>query len=219
MRVSHGRKMPQELVSPGEAQGTQVSCAQKKQMKSRWKRVLVWSSLGGLAVGTAIALAKRARTPQGELLDYQRIPAGCQRLSLWTEQFQAEEGGSDLAVQDKYVLQLTPFKIWSVFEFSGQPGGTHQEGAAIYHITYLRYAGDALGGGYPDEGRLQDRFYGTIDTVSAEGRRGERNHIARGGILEIRKCLVGGASNGVETGEVHRSAAPVLHYRFEYSAR
>jgi hypothetical protein len=188
-------------------------------MKSRWKKMFVWSSLGSLAVGAAVALAKRTRTPQAPLLDHQHIPDDCQRVSLWTEQFQVEEGGISLAVQDKYVLQLTPFKIWSVFEINSGPGGSRPEGAIIYHVIHLRYAGAALSGGYPDEGRLQDRFYGTIDTVSREGKRGERNHIARGGILEIRKCLVGGASNGVETGDVHRSAAPVLHYRFEYSAR
>ena len=188
-------------------------------MKSRWKKMFVWSSLGSLAVGVVVALSRKARPPQTPKLECHKIPADCQRVSLWTEQFLEKEGGSDLAIQDKYVLQITPFKIWRVLELSDTAAGEKPQGATVYHVTCLRYAGTALGEGYPDEGRLQDRFYGTIATLSLAGKRSPRNYIARGGILEFRKCLVGGASNGVETDEIHRSAAPILNYRFEYSAR
>jgi hypothetical protein len=188
-------------------------------MKSCWKRVFVWSSLGSILVGSAIALAKRARAPQSQPLDSQRIPNDCQRVSLWTEQFRAVEDDGNFAVQDKYVLQTTPFKVWSVFE--GGSGQIEQmpTGATVYHVTQVRYAGDVESEDYPDEGHLQDRFYGTITTVSQDGTSSPQNHLARGGILEICKCVVGGATNGVDTGEVHHSAAPILNYRFEYSAR
>jgi len=178
-----------------------------------------WSSLGGVAVGAAVVLARKAHPPQTPPLDYQRIPFDCRRASLWTEQYVSKESDNNFSVQDKYVLQLTPFKIWSVLETGGDRVGEKPEGTTIYHVTHLRYAGKADGEGYPDEGRLQDRFYGTIAIAGAEGTPSPRNYVTRGGILEIRKCLVGGASNGVETGEVHRSAAPILNYRFEYSAR
>jgi hypothetical protein len=65
---------------------------------------------------------------------------------------------------------------------------------------------------------LQDRFYGTIAALEPGSNRLIREEIGRGAILGIRKCSVGGASNGVETGEIHRSAAPILNYRFEYAA-
>jgi hypothetical protein len=188
-------------------------------MKSGWKRLFFWSSLGGVAVGTAVALARKARPPQLPLLEYERIPLGCQRASLWTEQYSSEEGDGSVAAQDKYVLQVTTFKVWSVVEAGGGRPGEKPEGTTIYHVTHLRYA--ATGGveGYPDDGRLQDRFYGTIAVVRPDGRLGPRNCVARGAILEINKCLVGGGSNGIETGEVHHSASPILNYRFEYSAR
>ena len=188
-------------------------------MKSGWKRMFFWSSLGGVAVGAAVVLARKAHPTQTPLWDYQRIPVDCRRASLWTEQYVSRECDGNFPAQDKYVLQLTPFKIWSVLETDGGRVGEKPEGTPIYHVTHLRYSGKAGGEGYPDEGRLQDRFYGTIAVVRPEDRPSPRNYVARGGILEIRKCLVGGASNGVETGEVHRSAAPILNYRFEYSAR
>jgi hypothetical protein len=188
-------------------------------MKSRWKRVFVWSSLGSLAVGVAVALARKPRIPQTPKLESQKIPSDCQRVSIWTEQFHERKDRADLAIQDKYVLQVTPFKVWSVLELGDTIASEKLKGATVYHVAWLRYAGAAPGEGYPDEGRLQDRFYGTVATLNLTGKRSPKDHFARGGILEIRKCLVGGASNGVETGEVHHAAAPVLNYRFEYSAR
>jgi hypothetical protein len=65
----------------------------------------------------------------------------------------------------------------------------------------------------------EQMFYGTIRTIDSRSKGCRRNYIARGGILEMHKCYVGGASNGVETGEVHRSNAPLLNYRFEYVLR
>ncbi len=188
-------------------------------MKSGWRRFFFWSSLGGIAAGAAIALARRGHPLEIPPLNYQRIPVDCQQASLWTEQYRSEEGESDFVAQDKYVLQLTPFKVWSVLDSGGDRTGGNLEGATIYHVTHLRYAGRAGVEGYPDDGRLQDRFYGTIAVEGPDGALGPRNYVARGGILEIRRCLVGGASNGIETGEVHRSAAPILNYRYEYSAR
>ncbi len=170
-------------------------------------------------MGAAVALARRAGHPQLPELECERIPAGCQRASLWTVQYRSETGEDNVAAQDKYVLQVTPFKVWNVLESWGDKPGEKPEGIPIYHVMHLRYAAKAGVEGYPDEGRLQDRFYGTIAVLRPDGKLSRKNCVARGGILEIRKCLVGGASNGVETGEVHRSAAPIMNYRFEYSAR
>jgi hypothetical protein len=188
-------------------------------MRSRWQKLFIWSSLGSVAAGVAVALARKARPPQAPKLECHKIPGDCQRISIWTEKFLESEGGADVAIQDKYLFQMTPFRVWSVLELGGTASRAKPTGAAVYHVTWLRYAGAVSGEGYPDEGRLQDRFYGTVAALSPAGRRSPRDYVARGGVLEIRKCLVGGASNGIETEEVHHSAAPVLNYRFEYSAR
>ena len=186
-------------------------------MKSRWRSVFVWSSLGGaFLIGAVAALAKRARTAQAPPLDCHKIPLNCQTVSLWTEQFRTDQRSDAPVAQDKYILRVTPFKVWSVLGWSDAAPEAGLEGTAVYHITHVRYAESAGGEGYPDEGKLQDRFYGTAAVLNLDGRRSQRNHIARGGILEIRKCRVGGATNGVETDEVHHSIVPILNYRFEY---
>ncbi len=180
--------------------------------------MFILSSLGGVAVASVVALARRAKPPQLPDPDIQRIPEDCQRLSLWTDQFRIAEGDTEVAVQDKYQLQLTPFKIWNLYQLGGGQSETKPEGATVYHVTHMRYT-EIPGGGYADEGKLQDRYYGTVAVSLRDGTRSADNCIARGGILEIKKCLVGGASTGLETGEIHRSSAPLVNYRFEYSAR
>jgi len=172
----------------------------------------LWSSLGSIAIGAVVALAKRARATPEPSLEYHAIPGDCQTICLWTEQFSVEEGVNTLAVQDKYVLRVTPFKVWSVLDAEGgKPVGT-----VIYHVTHVRYAETSGGEGYPEEGKLQDRFYAVVGTLIPGESGSRRNHVARGGTLAFRKCLVGGAANGIETGEVYHSLAPVLNYRFEY---
>jgi hypothetical protein len=188
-------------------------------MKNRWKKMLILSSLGGMAVASVVAMARRVKTPELPDLEIQRIPEDCQRLSLWTEQFRLADGDTEVAVQDKYQLQLTPFKVWNLYQLGGGQGESKPEGATVYHVTHVRYTEIPGGDGYADEGKLQDRYYGTVAVALRDGTRSADNCIARGGILEIKKCLVGGASTGLETGEIHRSSAALVNYRFEYSAR
>ncbi len=185
-------------------------------MKSGWKRAFLWSSLGSIVAGTVVALVRRTRATPDAPLECHAIPADCQTVSLWTEQFNVESAGGVEAVQDKYVLRVTPFKAWSVLALGGGPEGEKPSGSAIYHVTHMRFPEAVVGNEFADEGKLLDRFYGVVVTRSPRGTSSPCNHIARGGILEIRKCLVGGTSHGVETGEVHRSIAPILNFRFEY---
>ncbi len=92
------------------------------------------------------------------------------------------------------------------------PAGS--QGSRIYHITHKRCLDPVASGLCGDESILQ-RFYATVAVQDMDGKRHGRNLIARGGILVLSKCLVGGAENGIETGEVHRSSAPILNFRFE----
>jgi hypothetical protein len=183
-------------------------------MKTKWKMFL-WSSLGSVAVGLTVALMGKSRGTHPRPQVCRRIPRNCARVLLQTERFETDVDGSTRMAGDEYRLQSTPFKVWSVLDLSGEPGRPKREGAVIYHITHRRLV-DATG--EEPEAISEELFYGTVRTLNPASKACRRNYIARGGIIEMHKCYVGGASNGVETGEIHRSDAPLLNYRFEYRA-
>jgi len=180
--------------------------------------MFVWSSLASAVLGTAIAIARKARKAPPAPLDLHPIPSDCNRISVWTEHLLTTDNGSSALVQDRYLLQGTSFKVWSVLDPASASAHTVPAGRRIYHVTHLRFYDVPAAEDTPEEGQLQDRFYGTIAALEPGSNRFKLEEIGRGAILGIRKCSVGGASNGVETGEIHCSAAPVLNYRFEYAA-
>ncbi len=186
-------------------------------MKRNYKKLFFWSSLGSLAVGTAVALSRRPRRAADQPLACRKLPRACQGIHLWTESFEVEVWGAKRFVYDHYYLQPTPFKVWSVLDLSYQsaPGRPGPEGAAIYHVTHIRALEQGEDEAAQAEEYLQDRFYGVVTAVDDTGRCCGPNSIARGGTLEIKKCYVGGTSNGVESGEVHRSIGRILNYRIE----
>ncbi len=187
-------------------------------MKAKWKKMFVWSSLGSVMLGTAIALARRTRRAQVPPLEMRAVPDGSSRISVWTEHFQVECEDGTALVQDRYLFQATPFKVWSLLESQGVDLGAGPVSWRIYHVTHLRFHETAPAATANEQMQLQDRFYGTISVVEPASGRLIRDEIGRGVTLAIRKCSVGGASNGVETGDIHQSAAPILNYRFEYAA-
>ncbi len=186
-------------------------------MDTKYKKLFLWSSLGSLAVGAAVALARRPKHDADQPLACRKLPRACHGIHLWTERFEIELWGAGRFVHDHYYLQPTPFKVWSVLDlsFQGTPGRTGPEGAAIYHVTHIR-ALEQGGEDQPEaEEYLQDRFYGVTTVVDGAGRSCGPNAIARGGFLEIKKCYVGGTNNGVDSGDVHRSIGRILNYRIE----
>lgn len=176
--------------------------------------MFLWSSVGSVAVGLAVALAGKPRKRPAPKLACRKIPGDCATVWLWTERFELEDGSTRRLVHDRYVLEATPFKVWSVLDVSPEPGKPNPKGLPIYHATHHRIV-ESPGNGTTKE-QVQERFYGTVRAVNPVSGSCANNHLARGGLLEIDKCYVGGASNGIETGEVHRSAAPILNFRFEY---
>ncbi len=182
-----------------------------RPQKTRWKNVLLWSSVGGVALGATVTLARRARRVSPPSPELRRIPDNCPQIEIWTERFTVEEQGPPVTAYDKYVLQGTPFSVWSVLDHRGN------QGAAIYHVTHLRILETEDSVGEHQEERVLTRFYGTVRVIDANGKRSAKDILARGATLEINKCRVGGATNGVETGELHSSFRPVLNYRFEYT--
>jgi hypothetical protein len=187
-------------------------------MNSKWKQMFVWSSIGGVVLGTAVTLARKKRRDPSGPIACKRIPGGCERFSVWTERFKIEGGRQHQFAHDQYYCEATPFKVWSVLDLT-DAAKRPQDGASVYHVTQVRAFESWENGGWKEEERVMDRFYGTIGTVGNDGKSCGRNMIARGGILEIRKCLVGGASNGVETGEKHRSEGKILNYRWDLTPK
>ena len=104
----------------------------------RLKRAFLWSSLGGVALGVGVALiGKMARKPALSPLVYEKIPPGCKRISLWTERFEIGVAGKPSVAHDEYLLQVTPFKVWSFLNL--------QEGIPVYHATVIRHLEPANG--------------------------------------------------------------------------
>ena len=186
-------------------------------MRAKYKKLFLWSSLGSIAVGAALTLARRPKRKIYRPLACRKIPSECHGVHLWTERFEVVAAGTRRLVQDRYYLQPTPFKVWSVLDLSyrGAPGERRPQGAAIYHVTHSRLQENAEQDQAHEEELLQDRFYGIVTVTDASGNSCGTNAIARGGILAIRKCYVGGTSNGVESGEVHRSIRRILNYRID----
>jgi len=185
-------------------------------MKAKWKRLFFWSSLGSLAAGATLAVTRRSGKITESPLVCREIPHGCERLWAWTVRFPVDVEGREQLAHDEYLLQATPFKAWSVLDLGAEGDSRRRRGNTIYHVTYRRLGESGNGDPRSEIELLFDRFYGTLDVVGANGRACGANRIARGGTLEIKKCYVGGTSNGVETGEVHHSEGPILNYRFDH---
>ena len=183
-------------------------------MKTSLKKLFFWSSLGSLFFGASVAFARKKQGPKS-VSACQNIPHACRRIDVWTE-LAADENDKGMLCREHYVLRPTSFKVWSILELPTSPGQPNPTGAAVYHVTFLRLVekpGDTAAEESEEE---RSRYYGTVSVLARGGKSCSKNSLARGAILEIRKCYVGGASNGVETGEIHRSSAPILNYRFEY---
>jgi hypothetical protein len=183
-------------------------------MNTKWKQMFVWSSIGGAVLGAAVTLARKKRRDVDRPLVCRKVPAGCEQFSVWTERFNLEEGGQRQFAHDRYFFEATPFKVWNVLDLA-DANKRLQDGAPVYHVTHIRNFEKWQNGSWQEQEQVIDRYYGTIAAIGNDGKPCGRNMIARSGILEIRRCLVGGASNGVETGEKHRSEGKILNYRWD----
>jgi hypothetical protein len=187
-------------------------------MNTNWKHMFVWSSIGGVVLGAAVTLARKKRKGTNQAVVCRRIPAGWQCFSVWTERFNLEESGQRKLAHDLYYFEATPFKVWSVLDLAAS-AKRMQNGAPVYHVTQTRIIERWESERWMESERIMDRYYGTIILLAEGGKPFGRNMISRGGTLEIRKCLVGGSSNGIETGEKHRSEGRILNYRWDQAAR
>jgi hypothetical protein len=179
-------------------------------MENRLKKVFLYSSVGSVLVGAGVALSRKKTKTENSAFQLRHIPADCPKIIVLTETVGTDD--PKVLRRERYVLLKTPFKVWSVLDLPANPAADNLAGASVYHVTWFEIREEP--GQAPPVETEKGRFYGTV----AAGSRGDtkKNYIARGSVLQVYKSYVGGASNGVETGEVHVSLAPILNYRFEY---
>jgi hypothetical protein len=181
-------------------------------MEKRLKNMFLFSSLGSVLIGAGVALARNKTKVVSPAFQASRIPADCPQIMVLTEALQLVDRKG--LRRGRYLLQKTAFKVWSVLDLPVTPGKDHPGGATVYYVTWSEI--EEIPGQTPASETEKGRFYGTIAASVPGEATVRKNFIARGAVLQIHKCYVGGASNGVETGEIHKSDAPVLNYRLEY---
>jgi hypothetical protein len=185
-----------------------------------WKKVSLWSGVGGLLFGTAFyALKKSGAKPT---LYADPIPKGVKRIFIELQPQVIDENGAQSSLQRCYVCEPTTFYIWNVLPSSrvaGRSGrGTvvsETQGTQIFFVvpTVRRWQNKDRELMAP--GAVEEAFYATLRVHAEARRRSLVSKIAREFPLEFRKCLVGGGPNGIETGQVLVSPQPVLDYRFD----
>jgi hypothetical protein len=186
-----------------------------------WKRVSLWSGLGGLLFGTAVYAIKK-RNPKA-LLYAEPIPKSLKRLFIELQPYQEEMPDSPGAwKQQCYFCEPTNFYVWSVLPTSraaGKPGRgvlvSQTRGTQIFFIVpgVRHWIGDARPQGEPE--LAGEAFYATLRVSTDPPQKPMISQIAREYPLEFRKCLVGGGPNGIETGEILVTQQAVLDLRFD----
>lgn len=181
--------------------------------KWSWKKILNWGGLGGLALGAALVARKRRKRNREKPVP---IPDSADRIEIVTEERHNVLDGKTFISRAHYRLEPTRFRVWS---FLRQPEDDQsaQKGQRIYHLTPEVRVFPAEDPENPSIVR-EERYYATLHLYT-EGRRDPLPaHLARGYLVEFRKCHVGGSINGVETGEKVISLAPVAHYEIGESS-
>lgn len=185
-----------------------------------WKKISLWSGLGGLLFGTAVyAIKKSGPKPP---LYAEPIPKGVKRLLIELESLVVEEAGVKTWIQQCYACEPTSFYVWSVLptaKVTGKLGRgvvvTETQGTQIFFVvpTLRKWQGESRE--HVGPGTVEEGFYATIRVHTDWRRKPLISQIAREYPIEFRKCLVGGGPNGIETGEVILSQQTVVDYHFD----
>ncbi len=163
----------------------------------KWKRILNWG-LGGLAVGTAAVLARRSRTRAKWAPE--TIPEDVQAIEVLTESRNSAYEGRRFTSRTFYRCTPTRFRLWSFLRDEDAEDETGSRGQVIYHVSpEVRL--ESPDSGVEVEVLPEEKFYATINVLVDRARDSLPGLIARGQLLEFRKCHVGGSINGIETGE------------------
>ncbi len=175
--------------------------------KWNWKKILNWGGLGTLALGAAWVARKRRRGNGEKPVP---VPDSAQRIEIVTEERKNVLEGKTYHSRAHYRLEPTRFRVWSFLRQPEDDESAHK-GQRIYHVTPEVRVFPIDDPENPSIVR-EERYYATLHLYT-EGRRDPiPSHLARGHLVEFKKCHVGGSVNGVETGEKVISLAPVARF-------
>ncbi|MBI3939264.1 MAG: hypothetical protein HY315_00380 [Acidobacteria bacterium] len=170
--------------------------------------------LGGLALGSTIFLAKKKTEP---LPPPWWIPEKPGPFSILTEEMEWTHEDQHLRSHLEYSCQPTQFRVYNLLNLElyrvQREGGSKEGGDPVFHITLKVH----LWGPDQKVTAIEDeRFYATIHAHRGKTGTTLASAVQVGRYVEFRKCHVGGALNGVETGERVVSMAPVKEIRLGY---
>ncbi len=167
--------------------------------------------LSGIALGSTVFFARKKTEP---LPPPYWIPEPPTPFSILTDEIEGKHDKQSFRSYLEYFCQPTQFRVWTLVDLDlyrvQRQSGPAMNGHPIFHITsriHLR-GSDGTTTTIDDE-----RFYATIHTHRGKSLTTLASCIQVGKFVEFRKCHVGGALNGIETGERMVSMAPVKEIR------
>lgn len=182
----------------------------------KWKSGLGLGGLflSGLALGSTVFLSrKKAEEP---LPAPWWIPEKAEPFSILIEEMEWKHEGRTVHSYLEYCCQPTQFRVYNLLNLelyrlqreAGRKGGS---GDPIFHVTLKAHLreGEQAATTVEDE-----RFYATIHAHRGNTGTALASAVQVGRFVEFRKCHVGGALNGVESGERLVSMAAVKEITF-----
>lgn len=176
----------------------------------RWKKWF-WSGLGGALMGAGAIFASRyRRRKKAHFGRPEPIPEDVEGIEIETEELELRYRDEPYFSRAVYHCSPTPFRVWSLLQADSP--ALSGRGRRIFYVQpeiLFRAAGQDR----TSEKLAEERFYATLHVYSPLPGRSVAAHIARGQLLEFRKCHVGGSMNGVETGDKIVTMAPVASFQ------
>ena len=182
----------------------------------KWKRLglgLGGLFLSGLALGSTVVLSRRRKQPE-TLPPPWLIPENPGPFSIVTEELEWTDENQRFRSRREYDCQPTQFRVWRLMDLDlyrvRREGNDRMSGYPVFHVTPKLSVWGA-------DGKItsvdEERFYATIYAHRGKTETTLASCVQVGRYVEFRKCHVGGALNGIETGERVVSMAPVREVR------
>ncbi len=170
----------------------------------KWKK-LALSGLGAAVVGLAAVMVGRRRRKKSPVVT--PIPDPTESFRLRTEADGTGHRGAPRR-RENFLCKPTQFRVWGLLD---QPAGDGRPGGNPVYL--VRPETEWVEADQDPKLVPGERFYATIHYLPEGRMKSIPNAVAVGAPLEFRKCQVGGASNGVETGE-RVATLPVVGFQF-----
>jgi hypothetical protein len=182
----------------------------------KWKRIglgLGGLFLSGLALGSTVVLSRKRKQPE-TLPPPWLIPENPGPFSIVTEELEWAHENQRFRSTLEYYCQPTQFRVWRLMDLDlyrvRREGNDKMSGHPVFHVTPKLSLRDVDEKITPVD---EERFYATIHAHRGRTETTLASCVQVGRNVEFRKCHVGGALNGIETGERLVSMAPVKEVR------